>query len=105
MPKKPDRDPKIIETFTKRRMIVNVLLYVALFCFAFIFTSRFIQDVSLTGLGNATEVGIAMGVITGAVIGILVYWRCPKCRKFIGIKPRPTACPNCQAKLVEGKKK
>lgn len=103
MPKKPIPDKQVIETFTKRRMIVNVLIYVALFCFAFIFTSRFIQNVSLTGLGNATEVGLAMGIFTGALIGIIIYWRCPNCRKFIGIKPKPKACPHCGAKFTEEK--
>jgi hypothetical protein len=103
--KKPDpAAQKIIETFTKRRMIVNILLYIALFCFAFIFTSRFIQGVSLTGLGNSTEVGLAMGILTAALIGMIVYWRCPKCRKFIGIKVKPKACVHCGARFAEEQK-
>jgi len=105
MVKKPDMAAqKIIETYSQRRMIVNILLYLALFCFAFVFTSRFIQGVSLTGLGNSTEVGIALGIFTGAIIGILIYWRCPNCRKFIGIKPKPQACPHCGAKFVVTRK-
>lgn len=105
MPKKPIPEKQVIETFLKRRMIVNILIYLALFCFAFIFTSRFIQGVSLTGLGNDVEVGIAMGILTGALIGALVYWRCPRCRKFIGVKIKPKACPHCGAKFVEENKK
>jgi hypothetical protein len=101
---KPEKQKQIIETFLKRRFRVNVLLYIALFCVAFIFTSRFIQDVSLTGLGNAVEVGLAMGILTGALIGALIFWRCPNCRKFIGIKITPIACPKCGAKLKEEKK-
>ena len=97
----PAKQKQIIETFTKRRFIVNAMLYIAAFCFAFIFTSRFIQDVSLTGLGNATEVGIALGIFTGALAGAVVYWRCPNCRKFIGIKPKPKVCPHCGVKLQE----
>jgi hypothetical protein len=99
--KKPDpAAQKIIETFTKRRMIVNILIYISLFCFAYIFTSRFIQGVSLTGLGNSTEVALALGIFTGSIAGILIYWRCPKCRKFIGIKAKPKTCPHCGAKFT-----
>jgi hypothetical protein len=101
---KPEKQKQIIETFSKRRFTVNVLLYIALFCVAFIFTSRFIQDVSLTGLGNAVEVGMAMGILTGALIWALIIWRCPNCRKFIGVRIKPKVCPKCGAKLLEGGK-
>lgn len=103
MAKKKYQEKEIIALFSRRRQMTNIMIYVALFCFAFIFTSRFIQGVSLTGLGNATEVAIALGIFTGAIIGIIYYWRCPNCRKFIGIKPKPEACPHCGAKLVEKK--
>jgi len=100
---KPEKQKQIIETFTKRRLMANIMLYVALFCFAYIFTSRFIQDVSLTGLGTTVEIGLALGIFTGAIIGIFVYWRCPNCKKFIGIKPKPKTCPNCGVKLLDTK--
>jgi hypothetical protein len=100
MPKLTAQEQKNIETFMKRRMIVNILIYLSLFCFAFIATSRFITGVSLTGLGNAIEVAIAMGIITASLIGMLFYWRCPNCRKFIGVKAKPKTCPNCGAKFV-----
>jgi len=100
----PQKQREIIEKFSKRRFTVNVLLYIALFCVAFIFTSRFIQGVSLTGLGNAVEVGMAMGILTGALIWALIIWRCPNCRKFVGVKVKPKVCQKCGAKLVEEKK-
>ena len=100
---KSAKDQQIIETFSRRRMIVNILIYLALFCFAFIFASRFIQGVSITGLGNSTEVALAMGILTASLIGMLIFWRCPGCRKFIGIKVKPKACPNCGAKFTLSK--
>ena len=93
-------DPEqVIQTFTRRRLNQKVLNYVAFFGFAFTIITRRYSDPTLTGLPASTELVIGLLVGFGALLYSYFNWRCPACRKFLGIKSKLTACPKCRAQF------
>jgi protein-S-isoprenylcysteine O-methyltransferase Ste14 len=96
-----DHKIDVIRSFKKRKLIVNILQYLAILGAVFAIFALTHRDPTLTGLPYTTEV--VLGAILFVVAGIAFYltWKCPSCKKFLGISVRTKACRKCST-IFEG---
>lgn len=96
----------IIRKFEKKSKIQTVIIYAAMFFFAWTLISLVYWDVSLTGLlSPRAEMWTALGLSIGLLVFSYFYWRCPACNHFLRIRPGLKACPYCKATFREEVKK
>ena len=78
----------IIRTFEKKSKIQTLIIYLAMFCFAWALISLIYWDVSLTGLVSPrTEMWTVLGIAVVLLVFSYYYWRCPACNRFLRIRP------------------
>jgi hypothetical protein len=95
-------DPReqTVKAFIRRKTLINILLYIAFF---FIFLAIIVKrypGTTIIGLGPDIEFALGLGIGIGLFIITFYLWRCPACRKSLGINFSPKACPHCKAEFT-----
>jgi hypothetical protein len=97
-----DRELDVIKSFKRQKIIVNILQYVIGASVGFAIFALTHRNPTLTGFPYTTEVIIGAIVFAAALVAFFLTWKCPACKKFLGISTRITACRKCHT-VFEGK--
>ncbi len=92
-------EENIKKSFNLRKTIVNILFYVAVFGAAFAVFALTHRNPTLTGLPYTPEFWIGAVVFFISAVISFYLWRCPKCKKFLGLKLGIIKCKNCRVEL------
>jgi hypothetical protein len=95
-----DRELDVIKSFKRRKILVNILQYVAIAGAAFAVFALTHRDPTLTGMPYTTEVIIGVIVFATGLVAFYLTWKCPSCKKFLGLKLNREKCINCGVELV-----
>jgi hypothetical protein len=97
------REVDVIKSFKKRKILVNVLQYIAIVGVAIAIFALGHRDPTLTGLPFTIEVILGAMIFIAACVAFFLTWKCPACKKSLGINTRVSACRKCST-VFEGEK-
>jgi hypothetical protein len=95
----PPSDDAVHSIATRKVVVMALVVPVVVAFTALLLQYKGFIDVSEFGLAeNYLYIG-AFGVIFLALIPMLVVWRCPGCRAYLGRDINPARCPSCGARF------
>lgn len=89
----------VMESFKKKKrnhIIITIVIFATAFSAFWYSNNRgMISDESMR---TAITYGIAIFAL-GGLAALLLNWRCPACKKYLGRSSNPKVCRKCGAKL------
>jgi rubrerythrin len=89
-----------VHSLAARKILVVVLGIPAAAAFtALLLQYKGLVDVEAFGLPENYLYVAAFAVIVLAIVAIVIIWRCPGCRTYLGREFNPARCPSCGAQF------
>jgi hypothetical protein len=98
--KTPSSDNEPVYSLATRKAIVVLLALPILVIFTvMLLHHKAIINVENLGIPENYLYFGGLAVILAGVIPIVVAWRCPNCRSYLGKEFNPRSCPHCGARF------